>query len=131
MEPPDKEANVSTAFETLLGEARGLDLTCVEGRFRLGELAEAMHSEFPADDLFARLAIDLEVDPHEVTEAWFVATAFPSATRRSGLPWAVYVILRYHPERHELVSLAARHGWDQARVASELAERFDHDRAAG
>ena len=122
---------MSTAFDTLLEEARGLDLTRVEDRFRLGELAEAMHREFPADDLFVRLGIDLEVDPDEVTEAWFVATAFPPATRRPGLPLEVYFILRFHPERHELVSLAARHGWDQARVASELAERFDRDRAAG
>jgi hypothetical protein len=124
---------VTTNFETLLQEARGLDLTRVEDRFRLGELAEAMHRDFPAGDLFERLAIDLEVSPGDVTEAWYVATAFPAATRRAGQPWAVYVILRYHPERHELVSLATRHGWDQARVERELADRFaaQRGRAAG
>jgi hypothetical protein len=123
---------VITNFETLLEEARGLDLTRIDDRFRLGELAEAMHRELPAGDLFQQLARDLEVDPDEVTEAWYVAGAFPAATRRPGPPWATYVMLRFHPERHELISLAARHGWDQARVQSELAQRFaEHDRAAG
>jgi hypothetical protein len=132
MEPPDKEATV-TAFETLLQEARGLDLARTDDRFRLGELAEAMRRDHPAGDLFERLAIDLETDPGEVTEAWYVATAFPPATRRPGLPWQIYLILRYHPDRHELVSLAARHSWDQARVERELADRFATQlgRAAG
>ncbi len=133
MEPPDKEATVTIPFETLLQEARGLDLARVDDRFRLGELAEAMRHDHPADDLFERLAIDLEADPGEVTEAWYVAMAFPPATRRPRLPWEIYLILRYHPERHELVSLAARHSWDQARVERELADRFATQlgRAAG
>jgi len=128
---------VTTDFETLLEEARALDLARIDGRFQLGELAEAMRREHPASehpgiDLFERLAIDLEVDPAEITDAWYVATVFPAATRRPGLPWEVYFILRYHPERHEIVSLAARHRWDQARVERELTERFAaNDRAAG
>jgi hypothetical protein len=124
---------VTTDFETLLEEARALDLARIDGRFRLGELAEAMRREHPATDLFERLAIDLQVDPAEITDAWYVATVFPAATRRPGLPWEVYFILRYHPERHEIVSLAARHRWDQARVERELTERFATrlDRAAG
>jgi hypothetical protein len=123
---------VTRSFETCLQEARGLDLTRTDDRFRLGDLAEAMRREHPAADLFERLAIDLEVDPAEITDAWYVATAFPPATRRPGLPWEIYFILRYHPERHELISLAARRGWDQARVERELAERFaEHHRAAG
>ena len=42
-------------------------------------------------------------------------------------------MVRHHPERHELVSLAARHSWDQARVERELADRFATQlgRAAG
>lgn len=124
---------MTTDFETLLEEARALDLARIDGRFRLGELAEAMRCEHPATDLFERLAIDLQVDPGEITDAWYVATVFPAATRRPGLPWEVYFILRYHPERHEIVSLAARHRWDQARVERELTERFATrlDRAAG
>ena len=124
---------MTTDFETLLEEARALDLARIDGRVRLGEHAEAMRREHPATDLFERLAIDLQVDPAEITDAWYVATVFPAATRRPGLPWEVYFILRYHPERHEIVSLAARHRWDQARVERELTERFATrlDRAAG
>ena len=133
MEPPNKEARMTIPFETLLQEARGLDLARVDDRFRLGELAEAMRRDHPAGDLFKRLAIDLAVDPGQLTEAWYVAGAFPPATRRPGLPWEIYLILRYHPERHELVSLTARHSWDQARVERELADRFATQlgRAAG
>jgi hypothetical protein len=124
---------VTTDVETLLEEARALDLARIDDRFRLGELAEAMRRQHPAADLFERLAVDLEVDPAEITDAWYVATVFPPATRRPGLPWEVYFILRFHPERHEIVSLAARQGWDQARVEHELTERFDTrlHRAAG
>jgi hypothetical protein len=45
-----------------------------------------------------RLAIDLEVDRDTITEAWFVAAAFPPASRRPALPWATYLLLRFHPE---------------------------------
>jgi hypothetical protein len=112
------------SVEALIQEARTLDLSSIDGRFRLGELAEVMRREYAAGDLFERPGIDLEVDPGEITDAWYIATAFPPATRRPGLPWEVYFILCYHPERHELVSLAARHGWDQARVERELSTRF-------
>jgi hypothetical protein len=99
----------------------------------LGELAEAMRREHPAADRFERLAVDLEVDSAEITDAWYVATVFPPATHRPGLPWEVYFILRFHPERHEIVTLAAGHRRDQARVERELTERFDTrlHRAAG
>jgi len=84
-----------------------------EGRFRLGEIVEALRRQLPpAADLLDRLAIDLEVDWNTITEAWFVAAAFPPTTRRSGLPWTVYLILRFHPQRHELVDRAASAGWD-------------------
>jgi hypothetical protein len=95
--------------EELLWEARRLDLSSIEGRFRLGEIAEALRRELPAvADLHDRLAIDLEVDRDTLTEAWFVAAAFPPATRRPGLPWNCYLLLRFHPERHELVDRAAQ-----------------------
>jgi hypothetical protein len=113
------------AVEELLQEARWLDLSRPEGRFRLGEIAEALRRKLPAaTDLFDRLAIDLEVDRDTITEAWFVASAFPSATRRLGLPWSSYQILRFHPERHELVDRAASAGWDQARIQQELSARL-------
>jgi hypothetical protein len=109
----------------LLKEACRLDLSSTEGRFRLGDLAEALRREHPATaDLFDRLAIDLKVDRDTITEAWFVASAFPPATRRSGLPWTTYLILRFHPERHELVDRAASAGWNQARTHQELSVRF-------
>jgi hypothetical protein len=112
-------------FEELLEEARRLDPSGTEGRFRLGDLVEALRRQLPAAaDLFDRLAIDLEVDRDTITEAWFVASAFPPATRRSGLPWTTYLILRFHPDRHELVDRAASAGWDQARIQQELAARF-------
>ena len=60
----------------------------------------------------------------DITEAWFVASAFPPATRRSGLPWTTYLSLRFHPERHELVDRAASAGWDQTRIQQELSARF-------
>jgi hypothetical protein len=116
---------VVATVEELLWEARRLDLSSIEGRFRLGEIAEALRRELPAvSDLFDRLAIDLEVDRHTITEAWFVAAAFPPATRHSGLPWSSYLLLRFHPERHELVDRAASAGCDQARIQRELAARF-------
>jgi hypothetical protein len=97
------------SVEELLEEARQLDLSSTQSRFRLGDLIEALGRELPAvADLHDRLAIDLQLDRGTLTEAWFVAGAFPSATRRSGLPWASYVILRFHPERHELADRAAR-----------------------
>lgn len=113
------------SVQELLTEARRLDLSTSEGRFRLGDLAEALRREHPAAaDLFDRLAIDLKVDRDTITEAWFVASAFPPATHRSGLPWTTYLILRFHPERHELVDRAASAGWDQARIQRELSVRF-------
>jgi hypothetical protein len=114
-----------TSVEELLGEARRLDLSSTEGRFRLGDLAEVLRHELPAaTDLLDRLAIDLEVDRDTITESWFVAAAFPPATRRPGLPWRSYLLLRFHPERHELVDRAASAGWDQARLQWELSARF-------
>jgi hypothetical protein len=113
------------SVEELLEEVRRLDLSSVEGRFRLGDLAEALRRELPATtDLHDRLAIDLEVDSDTITEAWYVATAFPPTTRRPGLPWATYLILRFHPERHELVDRAAAAGWDRTRLQRELSARF-------
>ena len=53
-----------------------------------------------------------------------MAAASPPTTRRSGLPWTVYLILRFHPQRHELVDRAASAGWDQARIQQELSARF-------
>jgi hypothetical protein len=113
------------AVEELLEEARQLDLASTGGRFRLGDLTEALGRELPAvADLHDRLAIDLELDRDTLTEAWFVASAFPLATRRPSLPWASYVLLRFHPERHELAERAAREGWDQARLQQELSIHF-------
>jgi hypothetical protein len=113
------------SVQELLKEVRRLDLSTSEGRFRLGDLAEALRREHPAvADLFDRLAIDLKVDRDTITEAWFVASAFPPATRRSGLPWTIYLILRFHPERHELADRAASAGWDQAGIQRELSVRF-------
>jgi hypothetical protein len=112
------------SVEELL-EARRLDLSSAESRFRLGELAETLRRQLPAViDLFDRLAIDLEVDRDTITEAWFVASAFPPTTRRPGLPWITYLILRFHPDRHELVDRAASAGWDQTRIQQELSARF-------
>lgn len=114
-----------TPVQDLLKEARRLDLSSTEGRLRLGDLAEALHHELPeVVDLTDRLALDLEVDRDTITQTWFVASAFPPATRRHGLPWAFYVILRLHPTRHELADRAAREGWDQARLEGELAAWF-------
>lgn len=113
------------SVEELLEEAGRLDLSSTDGRFRLGDLAEVLGRELPAaTDLLERLALDLEADQATITEAWFVAAAFPPATRRPGLRWATYLILRYHPERHDLVSRAAAAGWDQARLQQELSARF-------
>jgi hypothetical protein len=113
------------SVEELLQEARQLDLSSTESRFRLGEIAEALRREFPTmADLHDRLALDLEADRDAITETWFVASAFPPDTRRPGLPWARYVLLRFHPERHELADRAASAGWDQARLQQELAARF-------
>jgi hypothetical protein len=113
------------SVEELLEEGRRLGLASVEGRFWLGDLAEALRRELPTvADLYDRLALDLEVDRDTITEAWFVAGAFPLPTRRPGLPWASYVLLRFHPERHELADRAASAGWDQSRLQQELAARF-------
>jgi hypothetical protein len=111
--------------EELLQEARQLDPSSTESRFRLGEIAEALRHEFPATaDLHDRLALDLELEPDTITEAWFVASAFPPATRRPGLAWASFVVLRFHPARHELVDRAASEGWGQARLDREVSAWF-------
>jgi hypothetical protein len=113
------------SVQELLKEARRLDVSSTEGRFRLGDLAEALHHELPeVVDLADRLAIDLEVDRDTIVEAWFVAGAFPPETRRPGLSWTTYVSLRFHPARHELADRAAREGWDQERLGRELAAWF-------
>jgi hypothetical protein len=113
------------SVEKLLQEARLLDLSSTEGRFRLGEIAEALRRELPAAaDLHDGLAIDLEVDRDTITQVWFVASAFPPPARRPHLPWASYVLLRVHPARHELVDRAAREGWDQDRLERELSAWF-------
>ena len=57
------------SIQELLKEARRLDLSTTEGRFRLGDLAEALRRELPAADLHDRLAVDLEVDRDTITEA--------------------------------------------------------------
>jgi hypothetical protein len=119
------QGGLVASVEELLEKARRLDLSSTEGRFRLGEIVEALRRQLPAAaDLHDRLAIDLEVDRDTITEAWFVASAFPPATRRSGLPWTTYLSLRFHPERHELVDRAASAGWDQTRIHQELTARF-------
>jgi hypothetical protein len=116
---------VVTSVKELLEEARRLDLSSTEGRFRLGEIAETLGRALPTvTDLHDRLAADLGLDRDPITEAWFVAAAFPPATRRLGLPWSSYLLLRFHPERHELVDRAASAGWDQARIQRELSARF-------
>src|SRR5512133_3211884 len=113
------------SVEDLLQEARRLNLTDAKGHFRLGELVEVLGRELSAvADLHERLALDLELDRDTITEAWFVASAFPPATRRSGLPWATYVTLRFHPERQELAGRADRERWDQDRLGRELAAWF-------
>jgi hypothetical protein len=120
------------SVEKMLEDARQLDLSSVDGCFRLGDLAEAMCRELPvAVDLFERLAIDLGVDRNFLTEAWYVATAFPPTTRPPGLPWASYLLLRFHAERHELAECAAREGWPQEDVERELAVRFAATHAQG
>src|SRR5215207_903371 len=94
------QGGLVASVEERLEEARRLDLSGTEGRLRLGEIVEALRRQLPAaTDLHDRLAIDLEVDPDTITEAWFVASAFPPATRRSALPWTTYLSLRFHPER--------------------------------
>ena len=114
-----------TSVKELSEEARRLDLLSTEGRFRLGEIAEALGRALPTvTDLHDRLAADLELNRDTITEAWFVASAFPPATRRSDLPWTTYLILRFHPERHELVDRAASVGWNQARIQEEVSVRF-------
>jgi hypothetical protein len=110
------------SVEDLLGKARRLDLASTEGRFQLGRLTEALRRESPAvADLPDRLTIDLAVDRDIIAQTWFVASAFPPATRRPGLPWSAYVSLRFHPARHELADRAAREHWDQSRLGQELA----------
>lgn len=120
-----QKANWMASVEEFLEEARRLDLVSTQGRFRLGDLAEALHHELPeVVDLADRLAIDLEVDRDTIVETWFVAGAFSPETRRPGLPWTTYVSLRFHPARHELADCAAREGWDQERLGQELAALF-------
>jgi ketopantoate reductase len=76
-----KGATRVASVEEHLEEARRLDLASTQGRFRLGDLTEALSRELPAvADLLGRLAIDLEVDRDTITESWFVAAAFPPAT---------------------------------------------------
>jgi hypothetical protein len=88
------------SVEELLEEARRLDLSSTEGRFRLGDLFEALRRMLPAStELLDRVTIDLEVDRDVIMEAWRTASAFPHPTRRPGLPWASYVLVRWHPER--------------------------------
>jgi hypothetical protein len=119
------------SVEELLQEARRLDLTSADSHFQLGEIVEALRLALPAvADLHERLALDLELDPDTITEAWQVASAFPPSTRRPSLPWAIYVMLRFHPARHELADRAAREGWNQDRLGQELAASFAarHDR---
>jgi len=117
-----RRSRLMAPVEDLLEEARLLDLSSAGSRFRLGELIEALRLALPAVvDLHERLALDLELDQDTITEAWFVASAFPPATRRPGLPWTTYVILRFHPARQELADQAAREGWDRDRLAWELA----------
>ena len=119
------QGGLVASVEERLEEARRLELSGTEGRFRLGDIIEALRRQLPATaDLHDRLAIDLEVDRDTITEAWFVASAFPPATRRPGLPWTTYLILRFHPELHELVDRAASAGWDQTRIQQELTARF-------
>ena len=113
------------AVEQLLDEARRLDLASTEGRFRLSDLTEAIRHEFGnIVDLHDRLTTDLQINRDTITETWFVASALPPVTRRPGQPWVVYMILRFHPDRHELIDRAAREGWDQARLEHELAAWF-------
>jgi hypothetical protein len=113
------------SVEELLQEVRRLDLSHTEGRFRLGDLAEAIWQQLPAAaDLLDRLAVDLEVDRDIVIDAWWLAAAFPPATRRLGLPWSIYLALRFHPDRYELAKLAAREGRNQACLQQELVARF-------
>jgi hypothetical protein len=113
------------SVEELLQQARRVDRSSVEGRFRLGELAEALRHRLPAvADLFERLALDLEVDRDTITQAWLVASAFPPPTRRAGLSWATYLVLRFHPARYVLVHRAAREGWNRDRLQRELSAWF-------
>lgn len=70
------------SVEELLQEARRLDLSHTEGRFRLGEIAEELCRALPAvADVLDRLAIDLKVDRDLVIDAWWVAAAFPPTRR--------------------------------------------------
>jgi hypothetical protein len=75
------------SVEDLLREASRLDLTDAESRFRLGDIVEVLVRELPAvANLHERLALDQELDRDTITEAWFVAGAFPPTTRGFGLP---------------------------------------------
>jgi hypothetical protein len=106
-----RRSRLVAPVEDLLEKARRLDLSSAESRFRLGELTEALRLALPAVvDLHERLALDLELDRDTITEAWFMASAFRPATRRPGLPWTTYVLLRFHPARYELADQAAREG---------------------
>jgi hypothetical protein len=122
---PRNRRHPIASVEELLQQARRVDRSSVEGRSRLGELAEALRHQLPAvADLFEQLALDLEVDQDTITQAWFVASAFPPPTRRAGLSWASYLVLRFHPARHVLVHRAAREGWNRDRLQRELSVWF-------
>ena len=115
---------VDRLYELTL-QARQLALATIDGRLRLGDLADQMRragTRHP--DVLGGLARDLEVDRDLVVDAWVVATQFPPATRRPGIPWSIYRVIQWHPDRHELIDLVARNGWGMDELARELHARF-------
>jgi hypothetical protein len=112
-------------LEGLVQEARKLDsraMTLASGWVTLPRRSVAL---FPPPSTSSNVSPStLASTGDQVTKAWHVATVFPPATHHPGLPWTIYVILRLHPERHELVNLVAREGWEQARAERELSRRF-------
>jgi hypothetical protein len=112
-------------FEEFLREATQLDLTTVDGLFRLGELADESWDALPdSTDQLELYAERLGVTRDLALDAWAVASAFPPATRRGGIPWTFYWSLHMHPDRHELIALAAERHWDEQRLDKELSDRF-------